>query len=149
MSEKNFTTTILVEQTPEQVFNAVNKPQLWWSDSITGNPEKLDEEWNYNFGDNHITKLKTIELIPGQKVVWLVLENHFKNATDQTEWVGNNITFNISKEGGKTKLTFTQIGLVPSYNCYKNCEWAWTGFVEKSLQSLIATGVAQPAWYQQ
>ena len=148
MMDKNFTISILVEQTPTEVFNAINKPQTWWSDSITGNPEKLNSEWNYNFGDNHITKLKTIELIPDQKVVWLVEENHFKNAKDQSEWVGNKITFEISKQGDKTQLVFTQIGLVPTYDCYKNCEWGWTGFVEKSLNSLIASGVGQLTWYQ-
>jgi hypothetical protein len=148
MSDKNFTATILVEQIPTEVFNAINKPQIWWSDSITGSPEKLNDEWNYNFGDNHITKLKTIELTQDQKVVWLVLENHFKNAKDQNEWVGNKITFEISKRGDKTKLIFTQIGLVPTYDCYKNCEWAWTGFVEKSLHSLISTGLGQLTWYK-
>lgn len=147
MSNNNFTTTILVEQTPSEVFKAINRPQSWWSDSITGNPDNLNEEWNYNFGDNHLTKLKTIELTPDQRVVWLVLENHFKNAKDQSEWVGNKIVFDISKQDNKTKVTFTQIGLVPAYECYKNCEWAWTGFVEKSLQSLIATGIGQLTWY--
>lgn len=148
MTNKSFTTAILVDQSPAEVFNAINKPQEWWSNSIKGNPEKLNEEWNYNFGDNHITKLKTIELMPNHKVVWLVEENHFKNASDQSEWVGNRITFDISKQGNKTELVFTQIGLVPTYNCYKSCEWAWTGFIEKSLQSLITTGTGQLTWFQ-
>lgn len=147
MSEKSFSTIIWVNQSPAEVYNAINRPQAWWSDSITGNPDKLNGEWNYNFGDNHITKLKTIELTQDQKIVWLVLENHFKNARDQSEWVGNKITFEISKEGDKTKLVFTQFGLVPSYACYKDCEWGWTGFVGKSLYSLIATGTGQLTWY--
>jgi len=149
MTNQNFTTTILVEQTPAEVFNAINKPQAWWSDSITGSPDKLNEEWNYNFGDNHITKLKTIELTQNEKVVWLVLENHFKNAKDQSEWVGNKIVFEISKVDDKTKVTFTQIGLVPTCDCYKSCDWAWTGFVQKSLYSLIKTGNGQLNWYQE
>jgi hypothetical protein len=41
MSNKNFAVTILVDQTPTEVFTAINKPQVWWSDAITGNPEKL------------------------------------------------------------------------------------------------------------
>ena len=81
-------------------------------------------------------------------MAWLVQENYFKNAKDQNEWVGNKITFEISKQGDKTKLVFTQIGLVPSYDCYKACEWAWTGFVQKSLQSFITTGKGLLTWYQ-
>ena len=92
--------------------------------------------------------MKVTELIPGKKVVWLVEENYFKNAKDQTEWVGNEIVFDISKLGDKTKVTFTQIGLVPSYNCYKSCDWAWTGFVQKSLQSLIKTGKGELQWFK-
>lgn len=149
MDNQDFSTTIEVAQSPTEVFNAVNNPRAWWSDTIEGTTDQLDAEWNYHFGDNHRSKLKVIELIPDKQVVWLVEENYFKNAKDQTEWVGNKITFDISKQGDKTLLTFTQIGLKPSCDCYKACEWAWTGFVQKSLQSLIATGKGQLDWYQE
>lgn len=148
MNNANFSTSILVDATPAGVYNAINKPQCWWSDSISGSPEILHSEWRYHFGDNHITRLKTIELVPNERVVWQVLENYFKNAKDQTEWVGNEIIFRIDNIGGQTKLVFTQTGLVPSNDCYKNCAWAWTGFVQKSLKSLIDTGVGQLDWYQ-
>ena len=148
MENKNYTTTILVAQTPQDVFKAVNNPRAWWSAGIEGVTDELNAEWNYHFADNHRTKLKTIELIPNEKVVWLVEENYFKNAKDQTEWVGNKIVFEISKHDDKTQLTFTQIGLVPTYDCYKNCGWAWTGFVQQSLQSLINTGVGQLEWFK-
>jgi hypothetical protein len=148
MDNQNYNTTILVEQSPSEIFNAINNPRAWWSDSIEGNPGKLNESWNYHFGDNHRSKIKTIEMIPDKKVVWLVEENYFKDAKDQSEWVGNKITFEISRQGDKTQLVFTQIGLVPTYNCYKSCDWAWTGFVQESLQSLIATGEGQLQWYK-
>lgn len=149
MDSNNFTTAILVDQTPAEVFKAINQPQRWWSDSITGHPEELNAEWNYHFRDIHRTKLKTTALVQDKKVVWLVLENYFKNAKDQSEWVGNEITFEISTVGAKTKVIFTQAGLVPAYDCYKNCDWAWTGFIQKSLSSLIATGKGQLTWYQE
>jgi len=148
MNNQNFTTTIMVEQSPSEVFKAINNPRAWWSESIEGNPDKLNESWNYHFGDNHRSKIKTIELIPDKKIVWLIEENYFKDAKDQSEWVGNKIIFEISKQDDKTQLVFTQMGLVPTYNCYKSCDWAWTGFVQKSLQSLIATGEGQLQWYK-
>jgi hypothetical protein len=149
MNNQNFTTAILVEQSPVEVFKAVNNPRAWWSEEITGTTDQLHAEWNYQFGDNHRSKMKVIEMIPGKKVVWLVEENYFKNAKDQTEWVGNKITFEISEHGHKTQLLFSQIGLVPANDCYKACDWAWTGFIQKSLQSLITTGKGQLAWYQE
>lgn len=148
MEQQNFTTTITVDQSPSEVFKAINNPRAWWSAEIEGTTDQLNAEWNYHYGDNHKSKMKVTELIPGKKVVWLVEENYFKNAKDQTEWVGNEIVFDISKLGDKTKVTFTQIGLVPSYNCYKSCDWAWTGFVQKSLQSLIKTGKGELQWFK-
>jgi len=148
MKDQSFTTTILVDQSPAEVFKAINNPRAWWSEDIGGNPDKLNEEWTYHFGDNHRSKMKTIEMIPDKKVVWLVEENYFKFTKDPNEWVGDKITFEISKKGDKTQLVFTQLGLVPAYECYNVCEGAWTGFVQQSLQSLITTGKGQLKWYE-
>lgn len=148
MTNQNFTTTILVDQTPAEVYIAVNNPRAWWSEEISGTTDKSGGEWNYHFGDNHRSKMKTTEMIPDKKVVWLVEENYFKFTKDPGEWTGNQITFEISKLGDKTKLVFTQIGLVPAYECYAVCSDAWTGFVQKSLLSLITTGKGQLKWYQ-
>jgi len=79
----------------------------------------------------------------------LVEDNYFSFTKDPGEWIGNRITFEISRQGNKTQLVFTQIGLVPTYECYNPCRDAWTGFIQKSLQSLITTGEGQLKWYQQ
>ncbi len=148
MNSQNFSTTILVDQSASEVYTAVNNPRAWWSEEISGITDKPGEEWNYHFGDNHRSKMKTTEMIPDKKVVWLVEENYFKFTKDPGEWTGNQITFEISRLGDKTKLVFTQIGLVPAYECYAVCRDAWTGFVQKSLYSLITTGKGQLKWYQ-
>ncbi len=147
MENQNFTTTILVQQSPAEVFKAINNPRAWWSEDIEGNTDKLNNEWDYHFGDNHRSKMKTTEMIPDKKVEWLVEDNYFKFTKDSTEWTGNKITFEITKQGNKTQLVFTQIGLVPTYECYNVCRDAWTGFIQKSLQSLIATGKGKLTWY--
>jgi activator of Hsp90 ATPase-like protein len=148
MNNLDFSTAIIVQQSPSEVFKAVNNPRAWWSEEIEGTTDQLNAQWNYHFGDNHRSKMKVVEMIPDKKVVWLVEDNYFKNAKDQSEWVGNKITFEISQQGDKTRLVFTQIGLVPTYDCYKSCDWAWTGFVQKSLYNLITTGKGQLQWYK-
>ncbi len=148
LNNQSFSTTLLVDQSPAEVFKAVNNPRAWWSEDIAGNPDKLDGEWTYHFGDNHRSTMKTIEMVPDKKTVWLVEDNYFKFTKDPTEWKGNKITFDISRQGDQTKLVFTQHGLVPTYECYNVCSDAWTGFVQKSLQSLITTGKGQLKWYE-
>lgn len=149
MDNQNFSTTIVVTQSPSEVFKAINNPRAWWSEGIEGTTDQLNAEWTYHFEDTHRSKMKVIEMIPDKKVAWLVEENYFKNAKDQSEWVGNTITFEISKQDGKTKMIFTQIGLVPACDCYKICDWGWTGFVQKSLYGLITTGKGQLTWFEE
>jgi hypothetical protein len=148
MNDQNFSTAITVEQSPAEVFKAVNNPRAWWSEDIEGSTDKLNDEWTYHFKDNHRSKMKIIEMILNKRVVWLVEENYFKFTKDPSEWTGNKITFEISKQNGKTQLVFTQIGLVPSYECYNVCRDAWIGFIQKSLYSLITTGKGQLKWYE-
>jgi activator of Hsp90 ATPase-like protein len=143
MKTNNFTTTILVDETPEKVFNAVNNVRGWWSQEIKGDTNKLNAEFTYHYKDIHISKMKIIELVPGKRVVWLVIENYFDFTKDKSEWKGNKVIFEITKKGDKTQLQFTQDGLVPSYECYDVCHDAWTNYIKKSLHSLITTGKGQ------
>jgi hypothetical protein len=144
MENKNFTTSILVEQSPKEVFNAIKNVRGWWSEEIKGNTEKLNDEFKYQYQDIHNCKMKLIEVVPDQKVVWLVLDNYFSFTKDKSEWKDTKVKFEISKEGNKTKLRFTHEGLVPTYECYSACVNGWTQYIEQSLLSLITTGKGQP-----
>jgi len=85
-----------------------------------------------------------IEVIPNEKVVWLVKDNYFKFTQDESEWTGTKIIFEISKQDGKTQLRLTHEGLVPEYECYDICSNAWTQYIQQSLRNLITTGKGQP-----
>lgn len=144
MSNKNFTTSIKVSKTPEQVFNAVNNVRGWWSENIDGSTNLPNAEFLYGYKDVHLSKMKIVEFVPGKKVVWLVLENQFNFTKDKNEWKGNKIVFEISPNGNETELRFTQEGLVPEYECYNICEDAWTSYIQGSLKNLIETGKGKP-----
>src|ERR1035438_7833249 len=144
MEKKDFTTTILVDQTPNEVFNAIINVRGWWSKEIEGGTDKLNAEWTYHYEDVHRCKMKIVEFIPNKKVVWQVMDNHFSFTKDKSEWKDNKIIFEITEKDSKTQLQFTQIGLVPEYECYDICENAWNTYIKKSLYSLITTGKGHP-----
>lgn len=144
MQDQDFTTTLLVDQTPKAAFDAINNVRGWWSEEIDGNTNKLNAVFNYHYEDVHRCKIKIIEMIPNQKVVWLVEENYFKFTKDKTEWTGTKIIFDISKVGNQTQIKFTHQGLVPEYECYNICKDAWGNYINNSLRNLIETGKGKP-----
>ncbi len=146
MNDHNFTTTFTVDQTPEEAFAAINDVRGWWSGKpgIEGSTDKLGDEFAYRYEDVHYSRQKVTELIPGKKVVWLVLDARLDFTKDKTEWKGTEITFEISKKGNKTEVRFTHVGLVPEFECFDACSNAWGSYVKGSLRSLITKGKGQP-----
>ncbi|MEO6286329.1 MAG: SRPBCC domain-containing protein [Dyadobacter sp.] len=144
MTAPDFSTTILVDQTPQEAFKAVTHPRGWWSEEIEGGTDKLNDEFNYHHEEHHRAKMRLIEVIPDKKVVWLVLENYFKFTKDKTEWTGTKIVFEISKKDDKTQVRFTHAGLVPEYECFEVCSNAWTHYIQDSLYGFITTGKGKP-----
>ena len=144
MKTENFTTSILVGQSPQQVYDAINNVRSWWSEEIEGSTDKLHEVFSYHYEDVHRCQIKITELVPAKKVEWLVLDNYFNFTHDQTEWKDTSIIFEIAAKGDKTELRFTHHGLVPDYECYEACRQGWTHYIETSLFNLISTGDGQP-----
>jgi hypothetical protein len=134
----------MVDQTPEEIFAAINKPRGWWSEEIEGSTDKLGGEWKYHYEDVHRSTMRISEFIPNEKIVWDVLDNHFNFTKDKTEWIGNKLIFEIKPKGNKTEVHFTQVGLVPEYECFDICSNAWGSYITGSLRNLIAKGKGKP-----
>jgi hypothetical protein len=147
MKNQDFSITVLVDQSPKKVFDAINNVRGWWSEEIEGGTDKLNEEFTYHYQDVHRCKMKIVEFVPEKSVVWLVLENYFNFIKDKTEWKDTKISFEISKKDNKAQLVFTHIGLVPAYECYQICSDAWSNYIKGSLRSLIETGKGEPNPY--
>jgi Activator of Hsp90 ATPase homolog 1-like protein len=144
MTKPDYTTTFAVDQMPKRAFEAINNVRGWWSGEIEGSTNKLGDEFTYRYKDIHYSKQKLIEVVPDEKVVWLVLDAYLNFAQDKAEWNGTKIIFEVSKKGDKTEVRFTHQGLVPQIECFENCSSAWGYYINSSLRSLIATGKGQP-----
>ncbi len=144
MDNKDFTSTISVEKSPEAAFNAIKNFRGWWSEDIEGATDQTGEIFFYHYKDVHLCKMKLIEEVAGKKLVYEVVDNQFSFTKDKTEWIGTQLIFDITGDDKQATVKFTHKGLVPEYECYNVCNDAWTGFIQKSLKDFINTGKGQP-----
>src|SRR5579863_8149960 len=144
MSSDGFTTSFTVDQSPDEVFRAINNVRGWWSGTIDGETDTLGAEFTYRYREFHRSKQKVTELVPGKRVVWQVTDADLNSFSRKTEWIGTEIIFDIEAKNGGTELHFTHVGLVPAFECYGDCSGAWGELVGTNLRNLIATGKDQP-----
>jgi hypothetical protein len=142
--EQSFTTAFSVNRTPREAFEAITNVRGWWSQEIEGVTDQVGGEFDYHYKDVHRCRIRVTELVPGRKVAWLVLDNHFDFIDDQSEWKDTEVVFEISDKDGGTEVRFTHIGLVPQYECYDVCSNAWGGYISGSLRDLIDKGEGRP-----
>jgi hypothetical protein len=144
MENFNFTATFSADQTPEEVFAAINNVREWWSGEIKGDTGKFGAEFTYRYKDVHSCKQKITEFVPGKKVVWRVSDSSLSFLKDKSEWNGTDVVFEISEKAARPKSVFTHRGLVPKIECYGSCSNAWGLLINGNLRKLIATGKNQP-----
>ena len=135
----DITYTLLVDQSPEVAFNAVNNVRGWWTGDIQGSTDKLNDVFTYRYKDFHYSKQKITELIPAKKIVWFVTDSSLDFLKNKSEWNGTKIIFDIAKKGDKTEVRFTHLGITPEIECFDKCSNAWGSYINSSLLNLITT----------
>ncbi len=149
MTEQSYTTTVTVDRAPDEVFHAINDVRGWWSEEVEGRTDQVGSQFRYRGHDEantveHLATIRVEQLVPGRRIVWRVLDNHFSFTDDQTEWKDTEIRFDISEKNGATEVRFTHAGLVPAYECFDVCSNAWSFYIGDSLRNLITTGEGAP-----
>ena len=137
---ENLQITFSVEQSPEQVFAAIKNVHAWWGEGIVGNAD----EYTYRHKDIHLSKQRLTEAVPGKKLVWLVTEGHLSFVEKKTEWTGTELVFELARNGDRTEVHFTHVGLKPECECFDACSKGWGFYVGRSLRRLIETGTGEP-----
>lgn len=145
MNKQDFTTAFTVDQTPDEVFQAINDVLSWWSGEVEGDTAKLGGEFSYRVAGVHYSKQKITESVPGKKIVWHVTDARLEFVKDKDEWQGTDIVFEIARKGARTEVLFTHKGLASAFECYKDCSNAWGLLVNRNLFKRIGTGKPQPS----
>ena len=140
---ESFRATITVSKAPGEVFKVLTADvSKWWGGSdLSGNHGKLNDEFIVHHQGAHYSKQKLIEVVPDKRIVWHVTEgtlHWLKN--DKQEWTNTKMIFEIRSHNGKTMLTFTHYGLVPSKECYAACQQGWTMVITDWLFHYIKEG---------
>jgi uncharacterized protein YndB with AHSA1/START domain len=144
MKNRDFALTLVVDQTPEEVFAAVTNVRGWWSQGLVGRSAAVGDEFTYRYENLHRSTHRVIEAVPGTRVVWHTVDADLAHAKNRTEWTGTEVRFEIARKGEKTELRFTHVGLVPEFDCFESCSKGWSYFVNDSLRRLITTGKGKP-----
>ncbi len=140
MKNRDFTLTLAVDQSPEEVFAAVTNVRGWWSQALEGRSAEVGDEFTYRYKELHRSTHRVTEAVPGKRVVWRTVDAHLTHGKDPTEWIGTEARFEIARKGDKTELRFTHVGLTPEFDCFEACSRGWSFFVGDSLHRLITTG---------
>lgn len=144
MKNQDYNTSISVSASPREVFKNINQVTKWWTDDLEGSSQTLNDEFTVRFGDVHVSKQKLVELVPDKKVVWLVLDSNLNFIKDRQEWKNTIISFEIARQGNKTKIHFTHFGLLPQVECYNSCSRGWDYYIKGSLFKLLTEGKGTP-----
>ncbi len=144
MSLSDFTTTIVLEQSPEICFDAICNVRAWWAEVLDGNTKDLNDEFTFTHKDIHYSVQKIVETIPNKRIVWLITDARLTFTKDTTEWIGTKVIFEIIANDRQTIIRFTHEGLSPQLECYNGCSNAWSFYINDSLYHLITTGKGKP-----
>jgi hypothetical protein len=105
-----YTVSIEVPGSPKEIFDhLVLDIPSYWPEEMEGKSTQPNDEFIFRTGDSHYSKNKVLELVPAKKLVWLVTESIRK--TDNFEWTGSKMIFELTPAGDATRLTFTYDGI--------------------------------------
>lgn len=140
----NFTTDFTVQNTPAEVVAAISDPRAWWMTDIVGSTERVGDEFSFEVPGVHRSTMRITELVPGELVVWRVIDGKVSFVADPDEWTGTELRFDVARTGAGTEVRFTHVGLEPEIECYEACSGAWTIYARDSLRDLLTTGAGAP-----
>ena len=109
----------------------------WWMPDVSGDPT-AGGEVTFRFDGEHVT-MRVVHAEEPSLVVWQCTES-----TRFPEWVGNSLWFDVqARDESSCSITFTQVGLLSTCDCYDICSHGWDHYVA-SLASYASGDGGRP-----
>jgi len=124
-----------------EIFATLMDIGKWWygvfDETIEGSSGSPGDEFTFLAGGGlHYSKQKLIELVPGKKISWEIIDSKLSFLEEQDEWTGTKIGFELQQKEDGTLVSFTHLGLMPALQCYDSCSGAWTQYL-RNLQEVL------------
>lgn len=153
----HLTATATFERTPDEVFAAITDVRAWWNENIIGATAALHDEFVFTDDTAYageaakstdgirFARFRIVEVEPGKRVVWHVVDSFITFIEDHGEWTDTKVVFDLTASPSGTTLDFTHEGLNSAESdCFEACSKGWTFYITKSLPRLVATGTGDP-----
>jgi len=124
---------LFIKSTPEKIYNAVTTQKgiaSWWSEHNNAKA-RVGSVYRISFGGNYFKEIKVVELVPGKKVVWEILD-----ATP--EWLNTQVVFDISMGNESAELRFSHAGWKKQTDMFAQCSYHW-GIYLGNLKTYVET----------
>jgi uncharacterized protein YndB with AHSA1/START domain len=126
------------DSSPDDVYAALTTLEGlsgWWARDTTGKPDDAGGVIAFRFVPGGFD-MKVVELVPGKKVLWEVVEG-------PAEWVGTQVSFELSLAGDFTIVLFEHRGWAEPVEFMYHCSTKWATYL-LSLKQLVETGAGAP-----
>jgi len=144
MEQQNYHCTITVPVTPAEALEKISRVGEWWAVNFKGNANDLQSRFTVHFARTTWSLMEIAEVDPGRRIVWKVVDCFLPIFKDPYLWKDNRITWDLAKDGARTQITMTHVGLVPGVECYEDCRKGWNFYVGESLFKLLTEGKGLP-----
>jgi len=145
MKHQDYHRSITASVTPQAALEKISRVSQWWAKDFEGKSDEPNDVFTVRFKNGDWYTIKIVELIPGKKILWDVIDAEQTWHEDRKEWAGTNIVFEISPLKNGSKVTLTHSGLTPEAECYDKCKMGWDYLMQKSLSKFLTEGIGLPA----
>lgn len=127
-----------IRSSPNDVYKAlttIDGLSAWWTHTMQGE-SKVGGVIHFRFGDRGFFDMKVLELDPGRRVLWQVVDG-------PAEWIGSKVSFELKQEGEQTTVLFKHEGWSEPSEFMHHCSTKWASFL-MSMKALVETGKGAP-----